>query len=89
MKRGQRIYVKGDGSTQVFTERIDMYVKMRMNVEKIRKATPNDEYSWERHLRDVEIEQLDGSTADVASGKRKVEIAVNTYDCAADEVVGV
>jgi hypothetical protein len=86
-RRGRKTFVKGDVSTQALTERIDLYVKMRCDVSKIRKATPNDEYGWDRYLREVELEQLNGCTSESgASGKRKAEIVFDTYDCENDEV---
>jgi hypothetical protein len=85
-RRGRKTFVKGEISTQALTERIDLYVKMRGDVAKIRKATPNDEFGWDRYLREVEIQQLDGCTTETGgSGKRKAAIVFDTYDCENDE----
>jgi hypothetical protein len=84
MKRGRRAFVEGDVATEVLTERLDIYERMRGDVGRIRKASPNDEYGWERYLRDIESKQLDGSTSESTAGKRRAEISFDSYECSPD-----
>jgi hypothetical protein len=87
-RRGRKTFVKGDISTQALTERIDLYVKMRGDVTKIRKTTPNDELGWDRYLREVELKQMEGCTSETgADGRRKAEIVFDTYDFENDETI--
>jgi hypothetical protein len=88
-KRGRKSYVEGDDSTMVLTERMGIFLRMRNDIIKIRRAAPNDDFGWDRFLRDVEENERTGCTSVNRSGSKSntKEIRFNCCEIPMDEVV--
>jgi hypothetical protein len=90
-KRGRKTAIDGDESTKVLTKGMDLFLKLRNDVLKIRSATRNDELGWEKYLREIELNELPGSTSSNGSekGSGNFDRGFNSDDCPNDEIVGV